>query len=88
MVKRPLGSFFDWENRDQTRPVVIKFNRSYAVAELSPVQEQRYRVALKEHEERVRAIENEEDLPEAERERLAAGEEKRWEDLIRRLLSF
>jgi len=88
LVKRPLGSFFDWENRDQSRPVVIKFRQSYALAELSASQEQRYRAALKDHEARIRAIESEEDLPEAERERLAAGEERRWEDLVRRLLSL
>ena len=23
MMQRPLGQFWDWENRDQTRPVVI-----------------------------------------------------------------
>lgn len=88
LVKRPLGSFFDWENRDQTRPVVIKFSGSYTLAELSPAQEARYRAALKTHEERLRAVENETGLSEADRARLVAGEEKRWEDLIRRLLSL
>ena len=88
LVKRPLGSFFDWENRDQTRPVVIKFSGSYTLAELSPAQEIRYRDALKSHEERLRAIENESGLSEADRQLLVAGEEKRWEDLLRRLLSL
>ncbi|NCZ95543.1 hypothetical protein EBZ02_00005 [bacterium] len=88
LVKRPLGSFFDWENRDQTKPVVIKFSGSYTLAELSPAQETRYRDALKSHEERLRAIENESGLSESDRARLVAGEEKRWEDLIRRLLSL
>lgn len=88
LVKRPLGSFFDWENRDQTRPVVIKFSGSYTLAELSPTQEARYRAALKTHEDRLKAIENESGLAEADRARLVAGEEKRWEDLIRRLLSL
>ena len=88
LVSRPLGSFFDWENRDQARPVVIKFSESFAVAELSPSQEQRYRAALKSHEARMEAIQREVGLPEAERERLIQGEEQRWEDLVRRLLSM
>jgi len=88
LVKRPLGSFFDWDNRDQTKPVVIKFSGSYTLAELSPAQEMRYRDALKSHETRLRAIENEAGLSEGDRTRLVAGEEKRWEDLIRRLLSL
>ena len=88
LASRPLGSFFDWENRDQTRPVVIKFSETFAVAELSPSQEQRYRAALKSHEARMEAIQKEAGLPESERERLIEGEEKRWEDLVRRLLSM
>ena len=88
LVQRPLGSFFDWDNRDQTRPVVIKFSGSYTLAELSPAQEVRYRQALKSHEERLRTIETEAGLSEEDRDRLVAGESKRWEDLIRRLLSL
>ena len=88
LASRPLGSFFDWENRDKTRPVVIRFSGSFAVAELSSSQEQRYRAALKSHEARMEAIQKEADLPESERERLIQGEEQRWEDLVRRLLSM
>jgi len=88
LAARPLASFFDWENRDRTRPVVIKFPSGYTMAELSPQQERRYRVALKEHEERVMAIEREVDLPEADRKSLAAAEERRWENVLRLLLSL
>ena len=88
LVKRPLGSFFEWENRDQSRAVVIRFSDSYAVAELSPSQEERYRAVLQNHQQRLAAIQKEEGVPEEERARLLAGEEKRWEDLVRRLLSL
>jgi len=85
---RPLGSFFDWENRDRTKPVVIKFPDGYTVAELSPQQERRYRVALQEHKDRILAIERETDLPESDRKSLAAAEERRWENVLRLLLSL
>lgn len=85
---RPLGSFFDWENRDKTKPVVIKFPEGYTVAELSPQQERRYRVALQEHKDRILAIERETDLPENDRKALAAAEERRWENVLRLLLSL
>ncbi len=88
MMSRPLGQFFDWENRDQTRPVVIKFNDSYSMAELSPEQERKYRTALKEHEARIMAIEREADLPQKDRDALALGEARRWENVIRLLLSL
>ena len=88
LAARPLGSFFDWENRDKTRPVVIKFPEGYTVAELSPQQERRYRTALKEHEERIMAIERETELPEVDRKTLAAAEERRWENVLRLLLSL
>lgn len=88
LAARPLGSFFDWENRDKTRPVVIKFPEGYTVAELSPQQERRYRTALKEHEERIIAIEREAALPESDRRSLAAAEERRWENVLRLLLSL
>ena len=67
LAARPLGSFFDWENRDKTKPVVIQFPEGYTVAELSPQQERRYRVALQEHKERIMAIERETELPETDR---------------------
>ena len=85
---RPLGSFFEWENRDRTRPVVIKFLGEYTIAELSPQQERRYRTALKEHEERIAAIEREPALPEGDRQALVASEERRWENILRLLLSL
>lgn len=88
LMARPLGSFFDWENRDKTRPVVIKFPEGYTVAELTPQQERRYRVALQEHKDRVLAIEREDDLPEADRKVLAAAEERRWQNVLRLLLSL
>ena len=88
LMARPLGSFFDWENRDRTKPVVIKFPDGYTLAELSPQQEQRYRVALQEHKDRVMAIERETDLPESDRKALAAAEERRWENVLRVLLSL
>ncbi len=88
LMARPLGSFFDWENRDKTKPVVIKFPDGYTVAELSPQQERRYRVALREHQERIMAIEKETELPEADRKSLAAAEERRWENVLRLLLSL
>jgi hypothetical protein len=49
MMKRPMGQFWDWENRDQSRPVVIKFSDGYSMAELTPEQERKYRRALQEH---------------------------------------
>lgn len=88
LMARPLGSFFDWENRDKTKPVVIQFPDGYTVAELSPQQEQRYRVALQEHKDRIMAIERETELPEADRKSLAAAEERRWENVLRLLLSL
>ena len=88
LMARPLGSFFDWENRDKAKPVVIKFPEGYTVAELSPQQERRYRVALQEHKERIMAIERETDLPESDRKALAAAEERRWENVLRLLLSL
>jgi hypothetical protein len=88
LMARPLGSFFDWENRDKTKPVVIKFPDGYTVAELSPQQERRYRVALQEHKDRIMAIERETELPEADRRSLAAAEERRWENVLRLLLSL
>ena len=88
MMARPLGSYFDWENRDQSRPVVIKFKDSYAMAELSPQEERKYRNALKQHEARVEAIERETSLPEKDREELVNAEERRWENVVRVLLSL
>ena len=88
LAARPLGSFFDWENRDKTKPVVIQFPDGYTVAELSPQQERRYRVALREHQSRVLAIERETELPEKDRKALAAAEERRWENVLRLLLSL
>ena len=58
------------------------------MAELSPQQERRYRVALQEHKERIMAIERETDLPESDRKALAAAEERRWENVLRLLLSL
>lgn len=88
LTARPLGSFFEWENRDQTKPVVIAFPEGYTVAELSPEQERRYRVALQQHKERIQAIQGEAELPEAERQALAAAEQRRWENVLRLLLSL
>jgi hypothetical protein len=88
VAARPLGSFFDWENRDKTKPVVIQFPDGYTVAELSPQQERRYRQALKDHQERIMAIERETALPESDRHALAAAEERRWENVLRLLLSL
>jgi len=88
LAARPLGSFFDWENRDKTKPVVIQFPDGYTVAELSPQQERRYRVALQEHKQRIAAIERESELPETDRKSLAAAEERRWENVLRLLLSL
>lgn len=85
---RPLGSFFEWDNRDQTKPVVIAFPEGYTVAELSPEQERRYRVALQQHKQRIQAIQGEAALPEAERQALAAAEQRRWENVLRLLLSL
>lgn len=88
MMKRPLGQFWDWENRDQSRPVVIKFTDGYSMAELSPEQERKYRRALEEHEERILAIERAEEVPQKDRDALARGEERRWENVVRLLLSL
>ena len=88
MMSRPLGSYFDWENRDQSRPVVIQFKDSYAMADLTPQQERKYRNALKDHQARVEAIERESSLPELDREELVAAEERRWESIVRVLLSL
>jgi hypothetical protein len=88
LAARPLGSFFQWENRDRTRPVVIRFPDGYTVAELSPQQERQYRTALQEHHARILAIERETELPEKDRQSLAAAEERRWENVLRVLLSL
>jgi hypothetical protein len=88
MMTRPLGSYFEWDNRDQSRPVVIKFKDSYSMADLSPQEERKYRNALKEHEARVEAIERETSLPETDREALVNAEERRWENVVRVLLSL
>jgi hypothetical protein len=88
MMARPLGSYFDWENRDQSRPVVIQFKDSYAMADLTPQQERKYRNALKDHQARVDAIERETSLPKIDREELVAAEERRWESIVRVLLSL
>ena len=88
LMARPLGSFFDWENRDKTRPVVVQFPGSYTVAELSPQQERRYRAALKEHKARVEAIGRESELPEVDRKKMIKAEERRWENVLRLLLSL
>jgi hypothetical protein len=88
MMKRPMGQFWEWENRDQSRPVVIKFADGYSMADLSPEQERKYRRALQEHEERILAIERAQDVPEKDRQALVRGEERRWENTIRLLLSL
>ena len=88
MMQRPLGQFWEWEDRDQTRPVVIKFKDSFSMAELSPQQERKYRASLKDHEARIMAIEREQDLPQKDRDDLARGEERRWENVVRLLLSL
>jgi len=88
MMARPLGSYFDWENRDQSRPVVIQFKDSYAMADLTPQQERKYRNALKDHQARVEAIDRETSLPKIDREELVAAEERRWESIVRVLLSL
>ena len=58
------------------------------MADLSPQQERKYRAALKEHEARILAIEREQDLPQHDRDDLARGEERRWENVVRLLLSL
>ena len=83
-----MGQFWDWENRDQSRPVVIKFADGYSMADLSPEQERKYRRALQTHEERILAIERAQDVPEKDRQALVRGEERRWENSIRLLLSL
>jgi hypothetical protein len=88
MMQRPLGQFWDWENRDQTRPVVIKFKDSFSMADLSPQQERKYRAALKDHEARIKAIEREQSIPQEDRDDLARGEERRWQNVVRLLLSL
>ena len=88
MMARPLGSYFDWENRDQSRPVVIQFKDSYAMADLTPQQERKYRNALKDHQARVDAIERETSLPKIDREEVVAAEERRWDSIVRVLLSL
>jgi len=88
MMQRPLGQFWDWENRDQTRPVVIKFQDSFSMADLSPQQERKYRAALKDHEARIMAIEREQGIPQKDRDDLSRGEERRWENAVRLLLSL
>ena len=88
LMARPVGQFWEWDNRDQNRPVVIKFKDSYAMADLSPEQERKYRAALKDHENRMKAIEREEELPQQDRDNLVEGEEKRWENFVRLLMSL
>jgi hypothetical protein len=88
LMARPVGQFWEWDNRDQNRPVVIKFKDSYAMADLSPEQERKYRAALKDHENRMKAIEREEELPQQDRDNLVQGEEKRWENFVRLLMSL
>jgi len=88
MMQRPLGQFWDWENRDQTRPVVIKFQDSFSMADLTPQQERKYRTALKDHEARIMAIEREQSIPQEDRDDLARGEERRWQNVVRLLLSL
>jgi hypothetical protein len=88
MMKRPMGQFWDWENRDQSRPVVIKFTDGYSMAELTPEQERKYRRALQEHEDRILAIERAGEIPQADRDALSRGEERRWENVVRLLLSL
>ena len=67
---------------------MVQFPDSYLLAELSPEQEIRYRNALKEHQERIMAIEREVELPEADRKALAAAEDRRWENVLRLILSL
>jgi len=88
MMKRPLGQFWDWENRDQSRPVVIRFSDGYSMAELTPEQERKYRRALQEHEDRILAIERAGEIPQQDRDELSRGEERRWENVVRLLLSL
>jgi hypothetical protein len=88
MMKRPMGQFWDWENRDQSRPVVIKFSDGYSMAQLTPEQERKYRRALQEHEERIIAIERANEIPQEDRDALSRGEDKRWENVVRLLLSL
>jgi len=88
LISRPVASFFDWENRDKTKPVVIQFPDGYTVAELAPQQERRYRIALQEHKQRIQAIEQEVELPEQDRQALVTAEERRWENVLRLLLSL
>ena len=88
LMARPVGQFWEWDNRDQNRPVVIKFKDSYAMADLSPEQERKYRAALKDHENRMKAIEREEELPQQDRDNLVEGEERRWENFVRLLMSL
>jgi hypothetical protein len=45
-------------------------------------------VALREHQQRILAIERETELPEKDRQTLAAAEERRWENVLRLLLSL
>ena len=58
------------------------------MADLTPQQERKYRAALKDHETRIEAIEREQDIPQEDRDDLARGEERRWENLVRLLLSL
>jgi len=89
LMARPLGQFWEWENRDQNRPVVIKFkDSSYKMALLSPEQERKYHAALKDHENRMEAIEREEEIPQQDRDDLVAGEELRWKNFVDLLLSL
>jgi hypothetical protein len=67
---------------------VIKFTDGYSMAELTPEQERKYRSALQEHEERILAIERASDVPQEDRDALSRGEERRWENVVRLLLSL
>jgi len=58
------------------------------MAELTPEQERKYRRALQDHEERILAIERASDIPQEDRDALARGEERRWENVVRLILSL
>ena len=85
---RPLGSFSEWNNRDRKKPVLIQLSSGYVLAELTPEQQRRYQVARRQYEERSAIIEKEDVLSEKEREALLQGEARRWDNLIRLLLSL
>jgi hypothetical protein len=58
------------------------------MAELTPEQERKYRTSLQEHEERILAIERAGEIPQEDRDALSRGEERRWENVVRLLLSL